>query len=89
MVGEAGKQRVAWQILYNAIFGDGHKTAHRMTHSLHGGNDRGHHNGFAALSKAIEISLLTDQDSDYVQEHSVLKYLRIKVAHFLHDYHQH
>ena len=66
---------------------------HQMTHCLHGGWNSfgrgGQCNGFTALSKAIGTSKSTDQDSDYVREHSVLKYLRNKIAHYLHDYHRH
>ncbi len=60
-------------------------------HSLHGSNNTGLYNGFAALSKAIGTSKATEKDSDYIreQEHSVLKYLRNKIAHYLHNYFRH
>jgi hypothetical protein len=31
----------------------------------------------------------TDTDADYVAEHQALKYLRNKIAHYLHDYRRH
>lgn len=47
----------------------------------------GDHNGFTALGKKIGTSKSTLTDSNYVTEHQVLKYLRIKIAHYyLHDY---
>ncbi len=56
-----------------------------MTHSLHGGQNQGKNNGFAALGKAIGTPKSTDKDSAYVKEHPVLKYLRPtpKLANFL------
>ena len=60
------------------------QTAHRMTHCLHGGGNNG--NGFTALGKKIGTSKSTDTDADYVTEHRALKYLRPKIAHYLHDY---
>ena len=59
---------------------------HLMTHSLHGGDNHGSHNGFAALSKAIGTPDSTDKDSAYVMEHPVLKYFRAKLANFLNDF---
>ena len=60
-----------------------------MTHSLHGSGNNGDHNGFTALGKKIGTSKSTLTDTDYVTEHRVLKYLRIKIAHYLHDYRRH
>ncbi len=57
-----------------------------MTHCLHGGNLGGSHNGFTALEKIIGTSKSTETDADYVAEHRALKYLRNKIAHYLHDY---
>ena len=54
------------------------QTAHRMTHSLQGGNNSGRHNGFTALGKKIGTSKSTKTDADYVAEHRPLKYLRKK-----------
>ena len=65
------------------------QTAHRMTHSLYGGGNHGQQNGFTALGKKIGTSKSTQKDSDYVTEHQVLKYLRNKIAHYLHDYRRH
>ncbi len=45
------------------------QTAHRMTHSFHGGDNHGKHNGFAALGKTIWTSKSTQTDADYVAEH--------------------
>ena len=59
------------------------QTPHRMTHSLHGGNDSGNNNGFTALGKTIGTRKSTHRDSGYVEEHSVLKYLRGKLACYL------
>jgi len=56
------------------------QTPHRLTHCLHGGDNHAKHNGFTALSKTIGTSKSTESDSDYVLEHSVLKYLRKKIA---------
>ncbi len=61
------------------------QTPHRMTHRLHGGDNHGKHNGFTALGRKIGTSKSTQQDSDYVTEHQVLKYLKNKIAHYLHD----
>jgi hypothetical protein len=55
----------------------------RMTHSLHGGDNHGVFNGFAALGKAIGTPDLTDKDRAYVTEHPVLKYRQPKLANFL------
>jgi hypothetical protein len=55
-----------------------------MTHCLHGGDNHGNHNGFTALGKTIGTSKSTETDADYVTEHRVLKYLRKKMAHYLH-----
>ena len=60
-----------------------------MTHCLHGGVNHSNHNGFAVLGKAIGTSKSTESDLDYVKEHPVLKYLRNKIAHYLHDYRRH
>jgi hypothetical protein len=58
-----------------------------MTHCFYGGGTDG--TGFKALSKTIGASKSTDTDTDYVGEHRVLKYLRNKIAHYLHDYRRH
>jgi hypothetical protein len=74
-----------------------------MTHSLHGSDNHGDHNGFTALGKKIgtpkstetdtdyvsEHPKSTETDTDYVSEHWVLKYLRNKITHYLHDYRRH
>jgi hypothetical protein len=60
-----------------------------MTHCLHGGDNHGKHNGFTALGKTIGTSKSTETDANYVVEHRVLKYLRNKIAHYLHDYRRH
>jgi hypothetical protein len=66
------------------------QTAHRMTHCLHGGINHGKQNGFTALGgKTIGTSKSTETDANYVTEHQALKYLRIKIAHYLHDYRRH
>jgi hypothetical protein len=57
-----------------------------MIHSLHGGVNHGDKNGFAALGKRIGTSKSSVRDAHYVMEHEVLKFLRWKVAHYLHDY---
>jgi hypothetical protein len=59
---------------------------HRMTHSLHGGQNQGRNNGFAALGKSIGTRKSTDKDLAYVVEHPVLKYLLPKLANFLNDF---
>jgi len=65
------------------------QTPHRMTHSLHGGDNHGDHNGFTALGKTIGTRKSTPKDSEYVEEHSVLKFLRRKLACYLHDFRRH
>ena len=60
-----------------------------MTHCLHGGGNHGNHNGLAALGQTIGTSKSTQTDADYVIEHKVLKYLRAKIAYYLHDYRRH
>ena len=60
-----------------------------MIHCLHGGGNHGNHNGFTALGKKIGTPKSTETDADYVKEHRVLKYLRNKIAHYLHDYRRH
>ena len=65
------------------------QTPHRMTHCLHGGDNHGKNNGFAALGKTIGTSKSTQTDAEYITEHKVLKYLRAKIAHYLHDYRRH
>jgi hypothetical protein len=62
------------------------QTPHRMTHSLHGGANHGNINGFTALGKAIGTPELSEKDSAYVTEHSILKYFRPKLANFLNDF---
>ena len=59
------------------------QNAHRITHSLHGGDNYGKHNGFTALGKTIGTSKTTETDADYIAEHKALKYLRNKIAHYL------
>ena len=61
------------------------QTPHRMTHCVHGGVNHGQRNGFTALGKTIGTHKSSDRDSEYVEEHSVLKYLRGKLACYLHD----
>jgi len=65
------------------------QTPHRMTHCLHGGVNHGQRNGFTALGKTIGTHKSSDRDSEYVEEHSVLKYLRGKLACYLHDFRSH
>jgi hypothetical protein len=65
------------------------QTPHMMTHCLHGGVNHGMSNGFTALGKRIGTPKSTEEDSDYVQEHQVLKNLRKKLACHLHDYCRH
>ena len=62
------------------------QTPHRMTHSLHGGDNHGNMNGFTALGKKIGTPKSSDKDCAYVTEHPVLKYLRPKLANFLNDF---
>jgi len=56
------------------------QTPHRMTHSLHGGENND--NGFTALGKKIGTPKSSDKDCAYVTEHPVLKYLQPKLANF-------
>jgi hypothetical protein len=56
---------------------------------LHGGDNHGKHNGLTALGKSIGTSKSTESDANYVTEHRALKYLRPKIAHYLHDYRRH
>ncbi len=68
------------------------QTPHRMTHCLHCGDKHSKHNGFTALGKTIGTCLgskSNETDAGYVTEHWVLKYLRNKIAHYLHDYRRH
>ena len=65
------------------------QTPQRMTHCLHGGVNHGKFNGFTALGKTIGTRKSTPRDLDYVDEHSVLKYLRGKLACYLHDFRRH
>ena len=58
-----------------------------MIQSLQGGGK--HYRGFTALSKKIGTPDARAKDSDYVKEHKPLKYLRKKIAHYLHDFHHH
>ena len=58
------------------------QTPHRMTHRLHGGNKHGKFNGYTALGKTIGTRKMTARDSEYVEEHSVLKYVRKKRAEY-------
>ena len=80
---EAERQRVAWQMLSNATSGGGHRlpTGLLIAFMVVSTNDNhANYNGFTALSKRIGTSKLTERDSDYVVEHSVLKHLRGKIA---------
>ena len=54
------------------------QTPHRMTHSLHGGKDTGLNNGFTAIGKRIGTKKQSEKDSEYIKEHSVIKYLRFR-----------
>ena len=65
------------------------QTPYRLTHCLHGCAK--HYNGFTAMSKTIGTSKSTESDLDYVVlvEHSVLKFLRGKIACYLHDFRSH
>ena len=65
------------------------QTPNMMTHCMHGGDNHGEFNGFTALCKTIGTSKSTQKDSDYVKEHSVLKYFRKKLACYLQDYRRH
>ncbi len=62
------------------------QSPHRMTNSLHGGDNHGNHNGFTALGKAIGTPDSNDKDSAYITEHPVLKYFQAKLANFLNDF---
>ena len=59
---------------------------HQTTHSLHGGDNHGKFNVFAALGKFIGTPNSTDKDSAYVAEHPILKYFQAKLANFLNDF---
>jgi hypothetical protein len=65
------------------------QTPHRMTHFLHGGDNHGQFNCFTALGKTIGTHKSTPRDSEYIDEHSVRKYLRGKLACYLHDFRRH
>ena len=65
------------------------QTPNRMTHSLHGGRDTGLNNGFTAIGTRIGTKHQSARDSEYVKEHSVLKYVRKKLACYLHDFRRH
>jgi len=54
------------------------QTPNKMTHCMHGGNNHGSCSGFTSLSKYIGTSQSSQTDSDYVKEHSILKYFRTK-----------
>ena len=57
-----------------------------MTHSFHGGGNN--QNGFTAFETAIGTSDSSARDAEYVREHKHLKYLRKKIANFLHDFYR-
>ena len=59
------------------------QTPHRMTHRLHGSDNQGNYAGFTALGKTIRTRKSNFKDSEYVNEHSVLKYVRKKMACYL------
>jgi hypothetical protein len=65
------------------------QTPHRTTYYLHGSDSTGNYCGFTALGKAIGTRKSTPRDCQYVEEHSVLKYLRGKLACYLHDFRRH
>ena len=58
-----------------------------MIHSLQGGGKI--FRGFTALATTIGALESNANDADYVKEHPPLKYLRKKIAHYLHDFHRH
>ena len=45
--------------------------------------------GLTALGKTIGTRKMTQRDLEYVEEHSVLKYLRGELACYLHDFRRH
>ena len=45
--------------------------------------------GFTALGTTIGPRESSANDTDYVKEHTPLKYLGKKIAHYLHDFHHH
>ncbi len=57
-----------------------------MTHCFLGGVNHGKFNGFTTLGKEIGTHNSTDNDSAYVTEHLVLKFVRAKLANFLNDF---
>ena len=57
-----------------------------MIHSLQGGGTC--YRGFTALGTTIGTRESSTNDADYVKEHTPLKYLRKKIAHYLHDFHR-
>ena len=57
-----------------------------MTHSFHGG---GHNSrGFTVLETTIRTSDASARDAECVMEHEHLKYVRKKIANFLHDFYR-
>jgi len=65
------------------------QTPNRMIHSLHGGQDTGFNNGFTAIGKRIGTNKQSEKDSEYIKEHPVIKFLRGKLACYLHDFRHH
>ena len=57
-----------------------------MTHSINGGGK--HCRGFTAIETTIGTSDSSARDVEYVKEHQHLKYLRKKIANYLHDFHR-
>ncbi len=45
--------------------------------------------GLQSWAKQLEPPSRLKSDLDYVKEHPVLKYIRNKIAHYLHDYSRH
>ena len=58
-----------------------------MIHSLQGGGKN--FRGFTALATKIGARESNANDADYVKEYPPLKYLRKKIANYLHDFHRH
>ena len=58
-----------------------------MIHSLQDGGKQ--YCWFTVLSTKMGTPESSAKDSDYVKEHPALKYLRKKIAQYLHDFHGH
>ena len=45
--------------------------------------------GLLQLAKELEPKKQSEKDSEYIKEHTVIKYLRGKLACYLHDFRRH